>query len=215
MAEKRTAELFSDAEQHRIREAVAAAEATTAGEIATMVVPRSDSYGEAALLGSLLAAALLATAVGVASGHTSLWSHIPLTVLFFPLFLFLFRRFPRLTLALVSGRRRQEAVRERAVRAFFEQGLHRTRDETGILVFISLLEHKVWILGDRGINEKIPLQEWQELARELSRGIGEGRACDALCRTIELCGQELSLHFPRRGDDRNELSDELLRESHP
>jgi putative membrane protein len=45
--------------------------------------------------------------------------------------------------------------------------------------------------------------------------MGEGRSCDALCRTIELCGQELSRHFPRRGDDRNELSDDLLRDNHP
>jgi putative membrane protein len=102
------------------------------------------------------------------------------------------------------------AVRERAVRAFYERGLYRTRDENGILIFISLLERKVWILGDRGVNRLIPHDTWEAYARELSEGIRGGRTCDALCRVIDGCGRVLTESFPRKEDDTNELPDEMI-----
>jgi len=75
---------------------------------------------------------------------------------------------------------------------------------------MSLLEHKVWILGDRGIDRKIPKQAWLALAGELSGGIREGRACEALCSVIASCGEELARHFPRKVDDIDELSNDVL-----
>lgn len=234
MTQDRSRNFFSDEENTRIREAVAAAEAHTSGEIVAMVVPRSDSYREAEILGAVLVSGFLALLAEVAIqlfslwfatsgwGHggrlqaelvlygVSVWTYLPLTfLLFFPL-RYLFRRYESLKLAFVGRRRIDEAVRERAVRAFYEKGLYRTRDETGILIFLSLLEHKVWILGDRGIDGKIPRQEWQDLAGELSRGMREGRACDALCSVIAACGAELGRHFPRKPDDTNELEDGII-----
>ena len=201
---------FSEAELEAVRRAVAEAETRSTGEIATMVVDQSDPYREAEQLGALLVAGLLAVVAAVILHHVTIWTYIPLVcLLFFPV-LFLFRRFPLLKLSFVGPRRQAEAVRERALRAFYEKGLYRTRDETGILIFISLLERKVWILGDRGINEKIPPGSWQSLAGELASGLRSGRAAEALCRVIASCGAELSRHFPRRPDDRNELPDEML-----
>jgi len=209
---KRAEEFFAPQERERVRAAVAEAEGGTSGEIATMVVDASDSYREAEILGAVLLSGLLSVVVAVAIHHVTIWSYIPLVVfLYFPS-RYLFRLVPRLKLPFAGRRRVAEAVQERAVRAFYEQGLYRTRQETGILIFISLLEHKVWILGDRGINEKIDPRFWQELAVRLAQGLREGRACEALCETVADCGAELSRHFPRRADDLNELRDEILTE---
>lgn len=235
MKKEKSDTFFSEAENGRIQAAIEAAEAGTSGEIVAMVVARSDSYREAEVLGAILTSAFLAFLVELAIqflslwlstsgwGHggrleaeivlygVSVWTYVPLTViLFFPI-RYLFRKYEPLKLPFVGRKRVQEAVRERAVRAFYEKGLYRTRDETGILIFLSLLEHKVWILGDRGIDRKIPHEEWQDLARELSLGLKEGRACDALCSVIATCGAELARHFPRRADDTNELADEVIR----
>jgi putative membrane protein len=203
-------DFFSEAERELIRRAVADAEAQSSGEIATMVVRESDRYREAEQLGALLVAGLLAVIAAVLLNHATIWTYIPLVcLLFFPT-LVLFHRFPRLKLSFVGPRRQAEAVRDRALRAFYEKGLYRTREETGILIFISTLERKVWILGDRGINARIPPGSWQSLAGELATGIRSGRAADALCRVIAGCGSELARHFPHRDDDQNELSDEIL-----
>jgi putative membrane protein len=235
VVKKFSAEMFfSEAENLRIRDAIENAESESAGEIVVMVAGRSDEYREAELLGSVLTGALLAFIVeivfqilsfryalsgwNIGSGHTtevvlagiSLWTYIPLAVtLFFPVRA-LFRLYEPMKLSFVGRSRMEEAVKERAVRAFYEKGLYRTRDETGILIFLSLLERKVWILGDRGINSKIPQTKWQDFAGEITGGLREGRACDALCSVISACGKELARHFPRRSDDVNELGDEVI-----
>ncbi len=201
---------FSDEDKERIRRAVESAEAATSGEIATMVVDHSDRYLEAEVLGGMLVAGLTAIVVAVATQHTTIWSYLPLTLLLsFPA-RFLFYRFPRLKFPFVNKRRMMHAVRERAIRAFFEKKLYKTRDENGILIFVSTLERKVWILGDRNIDRKIPHETWQALAREVSTGIREGCAGDALCVVVEKCGRILAEHFPKTPDDVNELPDDLI-----
>ncbi len=234
MNKKKSASFFTEEENARIRSAIEKAEANTSGEIVTMVIDHSDSYREAEILGAVLTAAFCAflfeitiqigllwfSNSGWGAGSAlnaeivlygvSLWTYIPLVIiLFFPLRL-LFRRYEVLKLPFVGKTRIEEAVRERAVRAFFEKELYRTRDETGILIFLSLLEHKVWILADRGINSRLPHDQWQELARELSLGMREKRACEALCEVIGSCGEVLAQHFPRKADDTNELADHVL-----
>jgi putative membrane protein len=172
------------------------------------------------VLGGILIAGFTAMAVSVATHYLSLWTHLPLdmsiwsytplvVLLYFPFRLF-FARAPRFKVPFVNKARLVRAVRERAVRAFFEKGLYRTRDQNGILIFISLLEHKVWILGDRGVDRLIPHETWQVLAREVSEGIGKGTSCEALCDVIEKCGRILAEKFPPKRDDANELSDKLI-----
>ena len=80
----------------------------------------------------------------------------------------------------IGIRRKEETVRLRAERAFFEKGLYKTKKNTGVLFFLSLLERKVWILADKGIYEKMEQETLDRFANEVSRGIKEGRACDAL-----------------------------------
>lgn len=175
-----------------------------------MVVAHSDSYLEAETLASVLGAAMLALLIAIATHYVTIWTYLPLAmVLYLPL-----RRLvagiPDLKRPFISAPRLKEAVRERAVRAFYEKGLYRTKDETGILIFISVYERKVWILGDRGINALIPVETWQGLVETLTDGIKDGHSCDALCKVIDLCGKELSQHFPAKSDNVNELTDELL-----
>jgi len=210
MKQSKTERFFSEPEQERIRQAVKSAESQSAGEIATMVVAESDPYREATLAGSLFVSSAAALASAVLLQHLSVWSYLPLLVVFTLPSWVLFRFFPRLRLPFAGKGRISEAVRQRAVRAFYEKGLYRTSHETGVLIFISLLERKVWILGDRGINERIAPAAWSSMARDLARGMAEDRCCDALCDTVARVGRELERHFPRLPDDRNELSDQVL-----
>jgi len=210
MQHPKTQAFFSEEDKERIRRAVESAEAHTSGEIATMVVDQSDRYREAEVLGGILLAGLAAVIIAVATQHTSIWSYLPLILLLSYPARLLFYRFPRLKFPFVNKRRMMHAVRERSIRAFFEKKLYKTRDENGILIFISILERKVWILGDRNIDRRIPHETWQALAREVSTGIKSGRASEALCAVIEKSGKILAEHFPKTADDVNELPDDLL-----
>lgn len=193
----RARDFTSSKEKEKIRQAVLSAEKSTNEEIAVVVVDESDRYREAELAGALSLSALLSLVLSLWLRHVTIWFYIPVAcLLFFPAF-YLFRRFPHMKLAFLGRRRIEEAVRERAVYAFFRKGMHKTEEEKGILIFISLLERKVWILGDRGIHAKIGPDFWRSLTRELVEGIKGERPLDALCAVIDKCGIELARHFPK------------------
>ena len=111
----------------------------------------------------------------------------------------------------VSGtKEKQKAVQERALKAFYEKGLYKTKENTGVLFFISILEHKVWVLADKGIHEKIKQDTLNKFARHVAQGIREGRACDALIEAIKEAGELLAQYYPIQPGDINELSDEII-----
>jgi putative membrane protein len=200
---------LSPDQQATIQAAVREAESHTTGEIVPMLVAQSDDYREASAQAAVIMAAALALAVSLALNDTSVWCFLPMAfVLYFPL-LAVVHRLPRLKLALTPARRVNEIVRLRAIRAFHERGLHRTREENGTLIFISLLERKVWILGDRGINAVVPDERWSALTSGLTAGIRDGRMAEALVSTISEVGDVLRQHFPHRAEDTNELPDLL------
>ena len=205
----RAKELFSNEQKEKIRQAVRAAEGSTRADIAIMLVDESDRYREAELTGALSFSALVALVLSMALHHLTIWFYIPVTaVLLFP-FVRLFRVFPHMKLAFLHRKRVEEAVRERAIYAFFQKGVHKTDEETGILIFISLLERKVWILADKGIHGKIASGLLRTLAGEVAIGIKEDRALEALCGVIEKCGAELARYFPG-SHGKNQPGDKII-----
>lgn len=71
-------------------------------------------------------------------------------------------------------------------------------------------KHRVEVLADRGINEKVQPGTWDEIVRMLTAGLKSGEACAAFCAAIERCGEILSAHFPWPPDDRDELESKLV-----
>ena len=101
---------------------------------------------------------------------------------------------------------------QRAVGAFYEKELYKTKKNTGVLFFISLFERKVWVLADKGIYVKIEQETLNRFADTVSAGIKEGSACEALCIAIIEAGELLSKYFPITSGDTDELPDEVITE---
>jgi len=203
---------FTVEEKEKLKATTHEVESRTIGEIVVMVVDHSDHYIEAEVLGSVLLGSLLSLILSILFFESSIWSYIPLSFLFFSPCWFLFIRVEALKKLFIGIRRKEEAVRLRAERAFFERGLYRTKKNTGVLFFLSLLERKVWVLADRGIYEKMDQETLNRYANEVSRGIREGRACEALSQAIQGIGVLLSRHFPITADDTDELPDDVMTE---
>ena len=200
---------FTDDEKERIRQAVVAAEAKTAGEIVPMIVTSAARYTEIELLGVIfgLLVGMIAEAIWSdpwGSPYFQLWPVIGALVGF------LISRLPAVKRILAPKSRISEAVHTLALASFTDQGLHHTRDHTGILILISLLEHRVEVLADRGIDQKVSAGTWDEIVHMITAGIKSGQACNAFCQAIERCGDILATHFPRQADDKDELSNRLV-----
>jgi putative membrane protein len=207
---KRAEHYFTKEENERIKNTTKEVECRTSGEIVVMMVDRSDDYLDGEVIGGVVCGSLVAMAITALFLNASIWFFIPLTfICFFP-FRFIFRKYHPLRTAFLSARRREHAVRHRAIRAFHEKGLTRTKEHTGVLFFISLLERKVWVLADRGIHEKIGQETLNKFASQVSTGVAEGRACDALCKAIKEAGDLLARHFPCSPDDKDELPNGVI-----
>ena len=212
---KRADRFFTEEEKEKLKRATADIESRTVGEIAIVVVDHSSQYSEAEILGGISLSSILSLMITGIFFHASLWWFIPLCfLLFFPLRLF-FVKMPLLKATLIGTKRREMAVKERALKAFYEKGLYKTKENTGVLFFLSLLERKVWVLADKGIHSKIHQNTLNRFANIVTKGIREGRACDALIEAIEEAGALLAKHYPIKPGDINELPDTVMCETGP
>lgn len=202
---KKAAEFFSAEEKARIEAAVREAETRTSSEIVPMVVDESFDYPRAEIMGGGLFALAAAVSLSWAFGDSSVWIFLPLFLLLYFPFKLLIRATPVLRLRLIPAAEIDAEVEEKALVSFLEQGLHRTRDETGILILISLFEHRVRILADRGISQVVEQREWQEIVAHITAGMHTGNTADALCEAVRRCGDLLQRRFPARDENRNEL----------
>jgi putative membrane protein len=202
---------FGEAVRARVAEAVRRAEQLSRGQLVPVVVERSDPYPEVRFRGGLLLAALATVlvlalrvplgpaglvlyqlAAGAAGALLSVWDPVERV--------------------LAGQRAMEEAVRARAVRAFAEQGLHRTAEGTGVLVLASLFERRAVVLGDKGIHEKIGDAEWDRAVAALVAGMRRGDPGQGFVDAVALCGARLAEHFPRDPSARatpNELEDAI------
>jgi putative membrane protein len=201
---------FSESDKAKISGAIAQVEKTTAGEIAVMVVDQSDDYPAGPILAGLTLGGIPALLLSDFFGADSIWIFLPLFLVFGLGCGWLSTCLPSLKRIFISKNRQETRVREKALTAFYDKGLYKTRDETGVLFFISLFEHRVWILADKGIYAKIEQTTLQEYAQDIAAGIKNQNATVVLCQEIENVGRILAEHFPIKADDANELSNELL-----
>ena len=212
MNRSKSHDFFTEVEKKRLEATVRDVESRTIGEVVVMVVDSSDPYLEAEVIGGITAGGCVSLVLTLLFFHSSLLYFLPLSfLLFFPA-QFLMRRDHRLKALLLGAERKEHAVRERALRAFFEKGLYKTKENTGVLFFLSLLERKVWVLADKGIYQKIGQETLDRYAKAVSQGVRDGRACDALCEAIGGVGQLLAKHFPVKAGDIDELPDEVITE---
>ena len=99
-------------------------------------------------------------------------------------------------------------VERRARQAFLEEEVFKTRERTGILIFVALFERRVLVLGDEGINRVVDQNEWNCVVAKLVAAIAAGRLAGALVEAIQECGRLLEVHGVEiRADDEDELKD--------
>lgn len=207
---------FPPTELEAVRAAVAEAEKRTSGEIVPYVLEASDAYPGALWKGAALGAfagALLADVVYLLGdfwgGLMPLWIALPAAAGGAAGFL-LTAWVPAVKRWLAGAGLLDLRTRQRAEMAFLEQEVFRTRDRTGILLLVSLFEHRVVVLGDSGINAKVEPSQWDGIVASLVAGIRAGRPGEALVESIRRCGELLEQHGVEIGpDDRDELSNEL------
>lgn len=102
-----------------------------------------------------------------------------------------------------------EDVLDRTAWVFKKLGMHKTDERNGVLFYLAVNDRKFAIIGDAGINSKVPEGFWNEISELLVKNFKEGKFTEGLSEGILMAGKQLHAHFPYKKEDVNELSDEI------
>jgi uncharacterized membrane protein len=100
-------------------------------------------------------------------------------------------------------------VLDRAAYLFEYLDMHKTAQRNGVLFYLATKSRKFAILGDAGINAKVPADFWDQIKESMGAAFAEGKFAEGLSQGILTAGQQLETHFPFLKDDVNELSNDI------
>jgi putative membrane protein len=219
--------ILGEAERLRVRDAIAAAERRTTGEIFAVVARESDDYRSIPVLWATLIALFVplpllfvtipqewlsdAGSPWQSAARILLptaWIYVAQLIVFIVLAVVL--SLPAVKPHVVPRRTKDEHAHGLAVEQFLAHGLHITEARTGVLIFVSLAERYAEIVADAGIAAKVDQAVWDAAMAALLADIRAGRLAEGLTGAIERAGAVLAEHFPPRPRDRNELPNDLI-----
>ena len=218
----------SAADHDLVTAAVAAAEDQTSGEIVTVIAAQSNDYDDVALVWASVIAFLAMSVIGLFPEFyrglydrlTGGWGHeltanqwlgtvIAVGVLkWIGMWLILLWRPLRIWLtprAILAGR-----VRARAIDLFKVGTEAKTLGRTGVLLYVSLREHRADIVADEAIAAKVAPEVWGDAMAALIDLVRKGQPGEGMAEAVRQMGVVLADHFPRGSENPNELPDRLI-----
>lgn len=219
---------FSEAQRALVSDAVTQAERATDGEIVTIVADASDAYHDVVLHYAI--GAMLLTAGGFALFPQVLeaklallhygWmaeTELPQALLLLMVaqaLVFLIVRYlvglSWLRILLTPGATKTRRVRHRALQYFRSSAEKRTQNRVGILLYVSLAEHRAEIIADEAIHSLVPNEHWGEAMAALVDGFRARNPAEGMAAAVGKIGVVLKQHFPKTESDTNELPDRLI-----
>ena len=218
---------FTPEDHALVTAAVTAAEATTDGEIISIVTGRSDAYHDVGLHWAVLAMLLVLAAIAIwpdvsiglldrLAGWNHAWTTRELLTILLALLtvIFLAVRYllawMPLRMALTPRATKARRVRRRAIEFFKVGAEKRTASRTGVLLYLSLAEHQAELVADEAIHAKVAPEIWGEAMAALVDAVRAGRPGEGMAAAVARIGAILAQHFPCTGTDPNELPDRLI-----
>jgi putative membrane protein len=221
----KASKLFTAKEQKQINNAITQAESNSSGEILPVVITASGRYDRAEDLFGLVFAMILisifwfffqnvtpTTENWIADYQVSfnLFYIILITIIGFVAGAALATYFPALRLPFIAPKEMEEEVNRSALEYFSKFNVSNTKNQTGILLFVSLFERRVFVYGDVAINKKISQERWQEICDMIIDGMKKNKAAEGVKKAILECGKILAKEFPIKKNDKNELANKII-----
>lgn len=215
---------LSESDLNEIKDAVNKAEKETTGEIALALTAESATYSFWELIASICVSTFVfAVMIPFSDKINNLYEKLfwSQPTWFLPAFFvitcfvtiivaFAFMNVPCIDRIIIPKQVKKTSVTNRAMRHFAESGVYKTKENSGILIFVSYMERQVRIIADSGISSKISQDLWNIIADDLAQGIKNQNTKDGFIAAVEKCGILLKEHFPCHQENPNELSDGLV-----
>jgi putative membrane protein len=219
---------FSEEDHRLVTEAVARAESLSDGEIVTVIAASSDAYHDVALHWALLAMLLVPAAAAALpqsliddiaalflGWNAELTRPVAMLIMIAALILtFLIVRlilaWRPLRMALTPGATKSRRVARWALQIFRVSAEKKTHGRTGVLLYLSLLEHRAEIIADEAIHSKVKPEVWGDAMVALVDKVKEGRPGEGMALAADKIGEVLATVLPKSLDDPNQIPDRLI-----
>ncbi len=200
---------LSEADKQRIAEAIRDAEMKTSGELVTVIARSADTYLYIPILWASIAALTLPAIVLLLTVDLQFPLLYVLQLATFMGLALLFRWNP-LKMCLIPKAIKNRRAGRLAWEQFFAQNLHLTQQRTGVLLFVSVAERYVEIIADKGINDIVKRNAWDDIVADFTKRVKVGEITEGFLSAIGACGGLLAEKFPRPEGDIDELPNRLI-----
>ena len=199
---------ITEQDRAQISAEIRAAESRTAGEIYVVIDREAHAYWAVPMLWASLIALLMPWPLHLLTYWAT--TTILVTQVLTFVAVSLLASHPALHFRLVPRFLAADRARRMAQAQFMAHGVHLTENRTGVLIYVAIVDRRVEIVADAGINSKVAQSEWDELADQVANSARVNRLLDGLLLGVRRAGILLAEHFPRSIDDRNELPDSVV-----
>lgn len=200
--------MIAESDKGRVTAAIRAAEERTAGEIFCVVTQHSSDYRLVPIAWAAAAALFAPLPLLALTNWPALFVYLLQIISF--LLVAMILSYSKIRFRVVPRQAKQDRAHAEAMRQFYAQGIDKTENRTGVLIFASAAERYVEIVADAGINDKVSPGVWDDAVHVLVSAVKDGRPADGFVAAIERCGAILAEHFPPGTLKRDELPDKLL-----
>ena len=201
--------ILTDDDKTTVSDAIKHAERGTSGELITVITQASDDYWFIPSLWASLIALMVPAIVLLIGTWMDTLTLFSIQIAVFLVLVTLFR-IPELKHMLVPKKIKHLRASRTAREQFFIQGLQNTKDRTGILLFVSVAEHYVEVIADKGVNDVVPDGTWDKVVIDFVSKVKVGQHTEGFIAAIQDCGNILHKHFPADNDNSNELPNHLI-----
>lgn len=201
--------MIDDGMRERLAAAIARTEQSTRAELVAAIARRADSYRSYAMMAAF-AGAIVA---GLAAWLLLPWpgaAEIIIAELAAFIVVYALAAFTPLGTRLVPAARKRAMAERLSKLTFLDRGLASTEERCGVLFFVSLAEHYVEIIADRGIDQAVEPGAWQRIVDAFTVAVKRGEVEQGFLGAIEALGALLARHYPPQGDNPNRIPDRLV-----
>ena len=201
--------VLSKSDAQEIKDGVASVESSTSGEVVVVLASRSSRYTTTELIYAIVFGYFFVSFYYLIFKNMGLFGFIASSFLGM-LVCFSLLSFNSIKRMFLLSHMMSHKVHRSAFRSFYKHGIYKTKNKTGILIYISLMERMVVVIGDEGINSKLKPNDWDEVVSKITNGIKEHDLKKGITEGLFASTLLLKEHFPVAVDDVNELSDALI-----
>ena len=203
-----TRPVLSPEEHARLVREIHDAERGTAGEIYVVIAQSPDDFRLVPVLWAAPFALLLAWVLHLATEFATTLI-LSLQMLGF-VAVAAFLSITSLRYRVVPSGLAADAAHQAALAQFMAHGVHLTAARTGVLIYVSMIPHRIEVIADTGVHAVINPQTWQTCVAQIAAGARAGRLSDGLVAAIRTVGDVLAEHCPRKAEDHDELPNRIV-----